>query len=75
MIGSMIKSAATDRQVIVATQSAQLVNDFRLDEIVVLEPGRDRTTVRRFKEAECAHWLDEYSTGELWLKNVLGGRP
>lgn len=75
VIGSMIDCAAMDRQVIVATQSALLVDNFRLDEIVVLEPGEDRTTVRRFKEAEYTHWLDEYSTGELWMKNVLGGRP
>lgn len=75
VIGNMIKVAAIDRQVILATQSPNLVDNFDLDEIVVLEPGEDRTTVRRFKEAEYAHWLDEYSTGELWMKNVLGGRP
>ena len=75
VIGSMIDTVAMDRQAIVATQSPQLVDNFRLDEIVVLEPGEDRTTVRRFTEAEYAHWLDEYSTGELWMKNVLGGRP
>lgn len=75
VVGSMIDVAALHRQVVVATQSPLLVDNFSLDEIVVLEPGENRTTVRRFKEAEYAHWLDEYSTGELWMKNVLGGRP
>lgn len=75
VVGSMIEIAAGHRQVVVATQSPLLVDNFKLDEIVVLEPGEDRTTVRRFKEAEYAHWLDEYSTGELWMKNLLGGRP
>ena len=73
LIGSMIDVAAMDRQVIVATQSPLLVDNFRLDEIVVLELEKGRTTVRRFTEAEHGQWLDEYSTGELWQKNVLGG--
>ena len=56
-----------------ATQSPLLVDNFCLDEIVVLELEKGRTTVRRFTEAEHGQWLDEYSTGELWQKNVLGG--
>ena len=75
LIGAMIDSVAMDRQVIVATQSPLLVDNFRLDEIVVLELENGRTTVRRFDDAEYGQWLDEYSTGELWQKNVLGGRP
>lgn len=75
LIGAMIDTVAMDRQVIVATQSPLLVDNFRLDEIVVLELEKGRTTVRRFDESEYSQWLDEYSTGELWQKNVLGGRP
>lgn len=75
LIGAMIDTVAMDRQVIMATQSPLLVDDFRLDEIVVLELEKGRTTVRRFDESEYSQWLDEYSTGELWQKNVLGGRP
>ena len=75
LIGAMIDSVAMDRQVIVATQSPLLVDNFRLDEIVVLELENGRTTVHRVDDAEYGQWLDEYSTGELWQKNVLGGRP
>lgn len=75
LIGAMIDSVAMDRQVIVATQSPLLVDNFRLDEILALELENGRTTVRRFDDADYGQWLDEYSTGELWQKNVLGGRP
>ena len=75
LIGAMIDTVAMDRQVIAATQSPLLVDNFRLDEIIVLELEKGRTTVRRFDESEYGQWLDEYSTGELWQKNVLGGRP
>ena len=40
LVADMIKSLATDRQVIVATQSPLLVDAFGLDEIIVAELSR-----------------------------------
>ena len=76
LIGDMIKALADKRQVIVATQSPLLVDAFRLDEILVLElRDEGRTTIRRCDEEDYRNWLKEYTTGELWQKNLLGGRP
>ena len=75
LIGGMIRSLATRKQVIVATQSPQLVDAFGLDQIFVLELRKGRTEVRRYDPEEYRHWLDEYATGELWEQNLLGGRP
>lgn len=77
LLGGMIGALAEERQVIVATQSPLLVDAFGLDEIVVLDLREGRTQVRRFdpKASEYRHWLEEYTTGELWQKNLLGGRP
>ena len=75
LLGGMIKSLSTQKQVIVATQSPLLVDNFNLDEIFVLELKEGETKVTRPKEEELRHWLEEYSTGELWQKNLLGGRP
>ena len=77
LLGGMIGALAEERQVIVATQSPLLVDAFGLDEIVVLDLREGRTQVRRFdpKASEYQHWLEEYTTGELWQKNLLGGRP
>ena len=75
LLGGMIKSLSTQKQVIVATQSPLLVDSFNLDEIFVLELIEGETKVTRPKEEELHHWLEEYSTGELWQKNLLGGRP
>lgn len=75
LIGGMISSLATRKQVIVATQSPQLVDAFGLDQIFVLELRKGRTEVRRFDPEKYRHWLDEYATGELWEQNLLGGRP
>ena len=76
LVGSMIDSLATQCQVIVATQSPQLVNCFGLDEIVVMELEDSRTVACRKSRNEYERWLDEdYTTGELWQMNLLGGRP
>ena len=76
LVGSMIDSLATQCQVIVATQSPQLVNCFGLDEIVVMELEDSRTVACRKSRNEYEQWLDEdYTTGELWQMNLLGGRP
>ena len=75
LIGGMIKALAEQRQVIVATQSPLLVDAFDLNEIFVLDLEDGQTKVRKHCKSEYQHWLDEYTTGELWQKNLLGGRP
>ena len=76
LIGDMIKALASDLQIIVATQSPLLVDVFGLDEIVVLDLHNGSTTVRRLDPDPYREWLDDsFTPGELWQKNLLGGRP
>ena len=75
IIGGMIRSLAHDRQVIVATQSSLLVDEFGLDEIQVLDLQDGQTCVHTIAPEDYGEWLEEYSTGELWRKNLLGGHP
>ena len=75
LVGDMIKALSTERQVIVATQSPLLVDAFSLDEIVVLELRDGHTEAHQLKSEEYGRWLEDFTTGELWQKNLLGGRP
>ena len=76
LVGGLIKSLSVERQVIVATQSPLLVDSFDLDEIFVLDLEEGRTTCRKLDAESYQHWLDDgYRTGELWRKNLFGGRP
>ncbi len=76
LIGDMIKGLAPDVKVIVATQSPLLVDVFELEEVVVLEAGDGCTHVKRLKRADYNDWLAEgFTSGDLWLKNLIGGRP
>ena len=76
LIGNMIKALASEVQIIVATQSPLLVDVFSLDEIVVLDLNDGRTTLRSLDARAYREWLDDsFTPGELWQKNLLGGRP
>ena len=76
LIGGMIEALSKQRQVIVATQSPLLVDTFDLEEIFVLDLKDGRTQFRKLNPDDYQLWLDDnYTTGELWQKNLLGGRP
>ena len=75
LIAGMIKQRSMDRQVIAATQSPRFLDSFDLHEIVVLELRDGRTLCRRLASQEYQRWIEEFSPGQLWEKNLLGGRP
>ena len=75
LIAGMIKQRSMDRQIIMATQSPRFVDSFDLDEIIVLELRDGRTECRRLDAREYQRWLEEFSPGQLWEKNLVGGRP
>lgn len=69
-------TAATGRaQVVVATQSAALINHFSIGDIILVNREGGRSTFTRPKAADFSEWLKDYSVGELWAKNVLAGGP
>ena len=75
LIAGMVKQRSADRQIIAATQSPRFVDSFDLDEVVVLEICDGRTECRRLDAHEYQRWIEEFSPGQLWEKNLLGGRP
>jgi predicted ATPase len=75
VLASLIHSASADHQIIVSTQSVELINEFEVEDLVVVDRVNGASTFNRLNEKELIQWLDEYSLGELWKKNLLGGRP
>jgi hypothetical protein len=61
--------------VIVSTQSALLLNAFEPEDVIVVERAEGQSSFRRLESAQLSEWLEDYALGELWQKNVLGGRP
>jgi predicted ATPase len=75
VVAGLIKSASTQAQVIVATQSVSLIDRFDPESIVVVDRVGRESRFRRLNSPELAEWLEEYTLSELWEKNVIGGRP
>ncbi|SRR5260221_1362684 len=75
MLASLIRQASVNTQVIVSTQSSLLLDHFQPEEVLVANRVEGRTEVRRTDPAQLATWLEDYSLGQLWEKNELGGRP
>ena len=75
IIGGLIRGISTKTQVLVATQSMQLIDCFAPSDVVVVERKGRESTFRRMDNQALGKWLETYSLSELWQKNVLGGRP
>lgn len=76
LLAALVRSASKRTQVVLATQSARLVDEFKPDQIAVLEADPDSgTRCKRLDREDLSEWLQDYSLGELWEKNLFGGRP
>ena len=75
LLAELIQSAAGKTQVIVSTQSPTLLDYFEPDDVVVVNRRDGRSTFDRLDEGRLSDWLEEYSVGELWQKNVVQGGP
>ncbi|MFN7918698.1 MAG: AAA family ATPase [Bryobacteraceae bacterium] len=75
LLASLMKLAARTTQVIVATQSAQLLDHFEPEDVLVASRERGATKLQRLDSKKLKVWLEEYSLGQLWEKNEFGGMP
>ena len=75
VVGELISAAAQTVQVIVATQSTLLIDCFEPQDVVVVERDGRASLFKRLEAEPLSEWLQEYSTSELWQKNVVGGTP
>ena len=75
VVAEQMAAAAEETQLLVATQSPQLLDQFTPSDVIVAD-RRDRATdLRRLEPDELAEWLADYTLSELWDKNLFGGRP
>ncbi len=75
MLASLIKQASTKTQVIIGTQSPLLLDHFRPEDVLVANRVERATQLTRLESSKLATWLEDYSLGQLWEKNEIGGRP
>ena len=74
-LAALVRVASHKAQVIIATQSSSFVSCFEPEDIVVVERKEGSTAFVRPDKERLASWLENYSLGELWEKNLIGGKP
>jgi len=75
ILAELIKAASKKTQVIVATQSPPLIDNFSPEDIIVVNREKGASTFKRLETKELSEWLKEYSLGDLWRKNIVAGGP
>lgn len=75
-LAGMIKSAAARGcQMIISTQSVNLINHFDADDIITVDRKDSQSIFKRLDKNALQSWLEDYSIGELWTKSVINGQP
>jgi predicted ATPase len=74
-LAEMLRTISKRSQVVVATQSVTLMNQFEADNLIVVERRNGFSAFERPDLRQLNDWLTDYSLGDLWEKNILGGRP
>jgi predicted ATPase len=75
VLAALIRQASVTNQVIVSTQSSLLLDHFQPEDVLVAERVDGGTQLKRLEPEPLAKWLEDYSLGQLWEKNEIGGRP
>lgn len=71
----MKQAAAKGSQVIVSTQSVNLVDNFEPEDVIAVDREDNQSVFKRLDSEELKEWLEDYTLGDLWNKNVFGARP
>lgn len=77
ILAELIKATSrrTQSQLIICTQSPALVDYFDPEDIVVVNRENGASTFRRLNPNDLSAWLEDYSLGDLWQKNIITGGP
>ncbi len=75
LLANLLSSASEKTQVIVATQSVTLINQLTPEIVWTVERENGESKFKHLKDEDMSNWLENYSLGDLWEKNLLGARP
>jgi predicted ATPase len=72
-LAGMMQIASSKSQIIVATQSPGLISQFTPNDIIVMDRSVEekQTVFNRLKPEMLEHWLQDFSLGNLWERNII----
>ncbi|NEP20319.1 MAG: AAA family ATPase [Leptolyngbya sp. SIO4C1] len=75
IIAALFSKAAYHTQILISTQSSTFLDSFAPEDIITVDQVDQASQFNRLNTLELETWLDEYSLGEIWEKNIIGGGP
>lgn len=74
-LAALIRKASAKSQVIISTQSVNLVDEFQPEDIITVDRKDKQSVFNRQNTHQLSEWLNDYTMSTLWEKNIIGGRP
>jgi predicted ATPase len=76
-LAGMIKSvSAKGCQVIIATQSTDLISHFTPEDIITVDQVKGESIFKRLNSESLMEWLEDYTIDDLWKRNIIAtGQP
>jgi predicted ATPase len=75
IIADLFKKASLHTQILISTQSSSFLDNFDPEDVIAVDREGKESKFKRLSSEELDIWLDEYSLGEVWEKNIIGGGP
>jgi len=75
ILAGMFKKISKRTQIIASTQSVTFADNFDIEDIIVVNRKENHSEFERLEKEKYKDWLEEYSLGEMWQKNLIGGVP
>ncbi len=76
MLAGMVRSAARcGSQIIISTQSVELVNNLEPEAVVTVDIKDGQSVFSRLNSDDLREWLETKSIGDLWTQSIINGQP
>ena len=75
LLASLLHEVAENVQLIVSTQASSLLDELTPEQVIVVNQRHGESILERQDPEKLEDWLKEYTLGQLWEKNELGGLP
>ena len=75
LLAELLRHASDTRQIVVSTQSADLVSELAPEDIVTVARQNGESVFKRLDPEDLGEWLKDYALGDLWKMYVVGEGP
>lgn len=75
VMADLFSKAALHTQILISTQSSSFLDNFDPEDVIAVNREGKESQFKRLNPTELDAWLDEYTLGEVWEKNIIGGGP